>query len=262
MARPNKIGLEYFPFDVDFFNDEKISAVSGEFGIKGELACIKLLCAIYRKGYFILWDEMLRMKLIKELPGVSADLLDKIVSRLVRWGFFDKALFEESGILTSNGIQRRYFEAIKRRVKVGENLPYLLVSVYNNRVSVYNNPHSDIVSVCNNAQSKVNESKYPPIIPPMGGAPPSEKFLKFKKWLSENAPRVEQLKQPFTEQEYTKIFAKWKREEVLTILVEMHNYKPLTKKNISAYLTADKWLQRRKNDEKPNEKPNAPYITD
>ena len=37
MARPNKIGLDYFPLDVDIFEDEKISAISGEFGIKGEI---------------------------------------------------------------------------------------------------------------------------------------------------------------------------------------------------------------------------------
>ena len=47
MARPNKMGLDYFPFDVDFFNDEKIVAISGEFGIKGEIVVIKsALCDI------------------------------------------------------------------------------------------------------------------------------------------------------------------------------------------------------------------------
>lgn len=158
MARPNKIGLDYFPLDVDFFNDEKIGAISGEFGIKGELACIKLLCAIYRQGYFILWNEMLQMKLIKELPGVSADLLNSIVSRLVRWGFFDKTLFDQSGILTSNGIQRRYFEIIHRRKTDGD-LPYLLVNVYNNPVNVCKNTGSGVVNVNINAQRKEKERK-------------------------------------------------------------------------------------------------------
>lgn len=164
MARPSKIGLDYFPLDVDFFNDEKIGAISGEFGIKGELACIKLLCAIYRNGYFARWNEVLRMKLIKELPGVSADLLETIVSRAVRWGLFDKALFDDGGILTSSGIQRRYFEATKRRIGE-EGLPYLLVSVCRNGVNVCNNGVS-VVSVSNNSinvdintQSKGKESK-------------------------------------------------------------------------------------------------------
>ena len=157
--------MDYFPFDVDFFNDEKIGAISGEFGIKGELACIKLLCAIYRNGYFAVWNEMLRMKLIKELPGVSANLLDEIVSRAVRWGLFDKALFDDGGILTSDGIQRRYFEITKRRISTYNNLPYLLVSVCNNEVNVSRN-EVNAVSVCNNEvsayinpQSKVNKNK-------------------------------------------------------------------------------------------------------
>lgn len=49
MARPTKNGLDYFPLDVHIFEDEKIEAIAGEFGIKGELAVIKLLCAVYEK---------------------------------------------------------------------------------------------------------------------------------------------------------------------------------------------------------------------
>lgn len=108
MARPIKHSLDYFPFDVDFFSDEKLYAISGEFGIKGEITTIKLLCAVYRNGYYIEWTEMLKFKLLKELPGVSADLLDQIIKRLVKWDFFDKDLFDSVSILTSKGIQRRY----------------------------------------------------------------------------------------------------------------------------------------------------------
>lgn len=111
MARPIKYGLDYFPFDIDFFSDEKMVAIAGEFGIKGEISTIKLLCAVYRNGYYIEWNEMLKFKLLKELPGVSAELLEAIVKRLVKWGFFDKSLFDSASILTSKGIQKR-FQAI------------------------------------------------------------------------------------------------------------------------------------------------------
>ena len=90
MARPAKEGLDYFPLDVGIFEDEKIEAIAGEFGIKGELAVIKLLCAIYKKGYFILWDDLSQATLLKRLPGVSKEMLNQIVNRLVLWGFFDK----------------------------------------------------------------------------------------------------------------------------------------------------------------------------
>ena len=138
MARPNKEGIDYFPFDVDFFSDEKIGSISGEFGIKGEITAIKLLCAIYRNGYFILWNDALKMSLLRGLPGISLELLEQIVTRLVRWGFFEQTLFSTVSVLTSKGIQERYFKAIKRR-KDSSNYPYLLVNVDNNKVNVSNN---------------------------------------------------------------------------------------------------------------------------
>lgn len=193
MARPLKNGLDYFPFDVDFFGDEKIAAISGEFGIKGEITAIKLLCAIYRNGYYIEWNDMLKMKLLKDLPGITVTLLDAIVSRLVRWGFFDVALFDSAAVLTSEGIQRRYFAIAKRRR--GTEYPYVVsrgfgrpdgntswrpdtdepsfaerpvngrveaeerVSACNNVVSVCNNPVSDGLLQAKTHQIKEKEIK-------------------------------------------------------------------------------------------------------
>lgn len=193
MARPLKNGLDYFPFDVDFFGDEKIAAISGEFGIKGEITAIKLLCAIYRNGYYIEWNDMLKMKLLKDLPGITVTLLDAIVSRLVRWGFFDGTLFDSAAVLTSEGIQRRYFAIAKRRR--GTEYPYVVsrgfgrpdgntswrpdtdepsfaerpvngrveaeerVSACNNVVSVCNNPVSDGLLQAKTHQIKEKEIK-------------------------------------------------------------------------------------------------------
>lgn len=180
MARPNKIGLDYFPFDIDFFDDEKIVAISGEFGIKGEITAIKLLCAIYRNGYFILWNDLLKFKLLKNLPGISSELLDSIVNRLVMWGFFDKNLFDSMGVLTSVGIQKRYFKASKRRKSVDDfryllvkvsscendeilssddgDLPSETVNVCNNEVNVCNNLFNDDINVRKNTTKKRKEN--------------------------------------------------------------------------------------------------------
>lgn len=179
MARPEKQGLDYFSFDVDFFSDEKIEAISGEFGIKGEITAIRLLCAVYRNGYFILWNEMLKMKLLKNLPGISPELLDQIVNRLIRWGFFDKTLFDSDMILTSHGIQKRYFEAVKRR-KQDVKYPYLLVNVCNNEVNVNNNYPLSAINANINTQSKGKEIKEdnnnPPKAPPLDAENEFEKF--------------------------------------------------------------------------------------
>ncbi|MGH2201929.1 Lin1244/Lin1753 domain-containing protein [Enterococcus faecalis] len=150
MARPVKEGLDYFPLDVGIFEDEKIEAIAGEFGVKGELAVIKLLCAIYKKGYFILWDELSQATLLKRLPGVSKEMLNQIVNRLVLWGFFDKELFDSVKVLTSENIQATFFEATKRR-KTPKPTKYI--------VNVNNNSQSETVNADINTQSKVKESK-------------------------------------------------------------------------------------------------------
>ena len=154
MARPKKTGLDYFPFDVDFFNDEKIEAISGEFGIKGEIVAIKLLAAIYRNGYFIEWSEMLQMKMLKTLPSISKELLTEIVQRLVRWNFFDEGLFNSDNVLTSRGIQRRYFEAMKRN-SLSDSLPFLIVSAAETPINVTETP----INAAKTPQNKEKESK-------------------------------------------------------------------------------------------------------
>ena len=156
MARPNKTGLDYFPLDVDFFADEKIAAISGEFGIKGEITVIKLLCAVYRNGYFILWNEPLKYKLLRDLPGVSPELIDQIVNRLVRWGFFDESLFDSVKVLTSRGIQKRFF-SITRRRGFPHDAKYLLAENGRTGVIVDNNPAATELLSTKTPQSKVKK---------------------------------------------------------------------------------------------------------
>lgn len=167
MARPHKLGLDYFPFDVDFFADEKIAAISGEFGIKGEITAIKLLCAIYRNGYFILWSEPMKYKLLRDLPGVSSELFDQIVNRLVKWGFFDETLFNTVKVLTSRGIQKRYFSIVRRRGNL-QKKDYILVSDDNNIVIDDKNPAVTELLTTKTPQRKEKKSKLnnPSYIPP------------------------------------------------------------------------------------------------
>lgn len=155
MARPNKEGLDYFPLDIDIFEDEKIEAIAGEFGIKGELAVIKLLCAVYKKGYFIVWNDLTKATLLKRLPGVSKELLDQIVARLVAWEFFNEDLFNSAKVLTSENIQAVYFEAIKRR-KSPKPTKYVINADINSQGLEVN---ADINPQTKGNETKVNESK-------------------------------------------------------------------------------------------------------
>lgn len=173
MARPLKTGLDYFPLDVDFYVDDRVIALIGEFGIKGESTFIHLLCAIYRNGYYVEWDERLRSKLDRELPCVGVGLIENIIDRLVRWGFFDKDLFNQSSILTSRGIQRRYFGAVRKRKCDSSSLPYLLISPFPEQDEIANpNPVPQSVPKASNPTTKdgsdnksvPNHRKYQPTI--------------------------------------------------------------------------------------------------
>lgn len=126
MARPSKNGLDYFPFDTDFFCDEKIVCVAGEHGDIGWIVALKLLVAIYRNGYWLKWTEAVRYKMLLENGGLSGEKLDAIIGSLLKWGFFDRGLFEKEGVLTSRGIQRRYFSIARRRKEADR--PFLLIS--------------------------------------------------------------------------------------------------------------------------------------
>lgn len=160
MARPKKQGLDYFPFDCDFFSDERMVAIAGKYGIEGEIVTVKLLCAIYRRGYYLEWNEMVKYKLLSQLPGVGASRLDEIVTRLVLWGFFDKALYDTENILTSKGIQEVYFEASKFRKLDGE-LPYLLEKPRVNYATkvVSQTLTNDSQTLTNEYQEKMQEIK-------------------------------------------------------------------------------------------------------
>lgn len=161
MARPTKKGLDYFPLDVNIFDNPKVAAISGEFQLKGEIALIKLLCAVYRNGYYYEWSDMNRAHLLRQLPGISPGLLDQVVERLVRWGFFDKSLFDSSHILTSESIQERYFTAIARRKVSATDWPYLLINVCNNSVNVCNNSVQPSLMSAESTQIKRNKIKTP-----------------------------------------------------------------------------------------------------
>ncbi len=125
MARPSKNGLDYFPFDTDFFCDEKIVCVAGEHGDIGWIVALKLLVAIYRNGYWLKWTDAVRFKMLIENRDLSGEKLDAIVGSLLKWGFFDRGLFEKEGVLTSRGIQRRYFSIARRRKEADR--PFLLI---------------------------------------------------------------------------------------------------------------------------------------
>jgi hypothetical protein len=109
MSRTNKIGLEYFPFDVDFFNDIKIRKLIKAQGGKAVPVYACLLCIIYKNGYYMKWDNELPF-IISEQTGYEEVYIQEVIKSCVVFDLFSKQMYEEKRILTSKGIQIRYSE--------------------------------------------------------------------------------------------------------------------------------------------------------
>lgn len=150
MARPVKEGLDYFPLDVDFAVNDKTEAIMGEFGPKDVLFMIYLLSAVYQNGYYLQWNKLKQMQLANRIAGVSPELANQIVNRLIAYGTFSEELFNSAKVLTSQRIQETYEDATKRRKSQKPTKYWINVDI---------NKDTSVVNVDINPQSKVNKSK-------------------------------------------------------------------------------------------------------
>lgn len=175
MARPVKMGLDYFPFDVDIFDDEKVIPISSEFGAKGECIVVRVLCAIYRNGYFAECSDAFMFKIAKQavLPHT---LVSEVINGLVKWGFFDKSVFDSFGVITSAGIQKRWKQATRKRVPSDE-LDYWVLDENDKKKAGKKQflPEETHVNRTETTQKKRKEKKVKEIISTNVDIPESEK---------------------------------------------------------------------------------------
>lgn len=135
MGRPIKKGLVYFYNDVDFYQDIKIRKLIRRKGGQAATVYHILLCEIYRHGYFLEWDNDIPF-LVSEISGFEEDYIKDVIDYCLEVGLFDKGLYDSGGVITSSGIQQRYFAAGKdAKRKVGSNLPYLLITLDNGNMN-------------------------------------------------------------------------------------------------------------------------------
>ncbi len=125
MPRPQKAGVEYFPLDVE--NDDKLDLIEAEFGLTGFAVIVKLYQRIYKLGYYCEWNDEVALLFGKRL-GTGGKAVSEIVSAAIRRSLFDEEIYRKYGVLTSRGIQKRYFEIVARRRNVEVEQRYLLVS--------------------------------------------------------------------------------------------------------------------------------------
>ena len=182
-------GINYFPVGVNFMEENAMEVIEAKYGIKGSAIVLKLMCKIYKEGYYIRWDEE-QCLIFANKAGreVQAEEVQGIIEILFTKGILDRNSYQENGILTSANIQKIWMEATKRRKRDLKALPYLLVNDLtqqeteapegeNVTISPGNVVHDVAVNAknaCNSGQSKVKENKaeenkeFPPSAPPKG----------------------------------------------------------------------------------------------
>lgn len=178
MARPRKTGLDYFPKDVDFWDDYKVMDLLNEYGPFGVCIYDIILCQVYKNGYYL---EVSIDKLASQIIRIignrwikDKNLVLQVILYCADIGLIDHALLQQS-VITSVGLQRRYSEVTVRN-KVDKSKYWLLeknedqaalksapsdsVSVAETPVFVAETPvNAAVIPQSKVKESKVNESK-------------------------------------------------------------------------------------------------------
>ena len=186
MGRNSKKGLLYFPVDVDIFEDDKLFDIQNKYGPLGEVIYLRLLCLIYKNGYYYRYDSIdkLANMLIRSIGNKwtrDKQVVVQVIPFLAKINLFSSELMQEN-VLTSASIQRQYLKCVERRQPLNE-YPYWLLeeeekpsfAAPSNDISVYRNPFSayrNKENVYSGTQSKVKKSKVKktttPYNPPSG----------------------------------------------------------------------------------------------
>lgn len=257
MARPLKEGLDYFPFDVDFFSDIKVRRLIKGSGPTSSSILICLLCNIYQdKGYYIEWNKDLPF-LIADTIGVSEGAVEEVIKKAIQVELFDESIYEKYNVLTSVGIQSRYILVTERRKKIDLISEYVLIDVGKKRV----NDNKNKVNVDNNSindnrstQSKVKESKEKEILSKestkkedKSSSCSQSDYEKFNEWIKRKAPYCANPKNftsQISESEFDKLKQKYTGQQVAETILQIENRKDLRKRYTNLYRTVLNWLKK------------------
>lgn len=173
-----KSGIDYFPLDVSL--DSKISLIEAEYGVTGFGVVVHLLQEIYgQEGYYIEWTDEVALLFARKY-GLGGNVVSEIVGASIKRGMFNKEIFEKYHVLTSKGIQKRYFEAVSRRKVFEVDYNILLVNV-DQILKNADIKRKNVNILSENAdiskQSKVEESKVEQSKETIAAEPRSTRFI-------------------------------------------------------------------------------------
>lgn len=109
MARPIKLGLDYFPMDTDVLKNIKIRRLMKKYESSGAILYLNLLYDIYGNSYFVQIGQDYLFDLADQLETEDTEI-KAMLDYMVEIGLFDAELWKQN-ILTSKSIQERYLTA-------------------------------------------------------------------------------------------------------------------------------------------------------
>lgn len=166
MARQIKQGLDYYSMDVNILNDMKLRKIIRSCGAEALAVLVFLLGNIYKdEGYYMRWHEEDDAFLVADSICVDEKSVIGIVNKAVEVGFFNEDMFRKYKILTSTGIQKRFYEATTRRKFRNINQMYWLLdsefflpnSINANNINI--NASNNSLNDSSSTQRKEKESK-------------------------------------------------------------------------------------------------------
>ena len=172
MSRTQSQGIEYFPFAVDFFSDNKVKILKARYGEDGIMIYMYILCCIYREGYYTRVNDDFIFVISDDLH-ISSDTVQQVMTFLLKRSMFNEQLFKSDAILTSDGIQERWQKAIAKRAQMtpikvsdywlldeADTKPYIKVAHFSDSLAKKDNSLANkAINLENYPQSKVKESK-------------------------------------------------------------------------------------------------------
>lgn len=140
MGRPNKYNLQYFPLEVNFWEDHKIISIEEEArienndpkaGIIAGYIALRIMAMVYADhGYYLDWPDKFEMTAAKRIGnGITGAEVKKVFDLCLKHNLFDQEIYEKHQVVTSAGIQARWkrVQSDMRR-KVVVNVLYGLIS--------------------------------------------------------------------------------------------------------------------------------------
>ncbi len=118
MARPPKVGLDYFPHDTDASNDMKMQYLLSSCGLAGIGFYWYLIERIYKENDFMLdVSDTETIQILCRNMAVTQQEYDRYLSVCLKYGLFNKNIFEENHKLCSDGVMKRAQFVVEKRKK-------------------------------------------------------------------------------------------------------------------------------------------------